>query len=122
MAVILIPRPKSERDPNRPASSLLLAQVQHLRQAEKILPLRYHSDIFIKAIRTEGEAAAYVRAVTEAIRKAHTDAAKALQPKAPKRKRVLEIAAAADDAGARKARASAKKSKKKGPGTGKRKS
>jgi hypothetical protein len=113
MAVILVPRPKSKRDPDRPASSLLLAQVQHLRQAEKILPPRYHSEIFIKAIHTEGEAANYVKAVTEAIHAAHADAAAARVRKAPKRKRVLEIAAVADEAAERKSPARAQKSKKK---------
>jgi hypothetical protein len=39
------------------------------------LPLRYRSSIYTHAIRTEGEAAEYIREVTEAIHKAHADAA-----------------------------------------------
>ena len=34
MEPIIVPRPKSVRDPNRAASTLLLAQVKHLREAE----------------------------------------------------------------------------------------
>ena len=101
MATIVVPKPKSIRDPNRLASSLLLAQVHHMREAEKNLPERYHSGIFHKSIVTEGEVARYVRAVTEAIHKAHTDAAKArakaaVKPRTPRRGRLDELAAAAD--------------------------
>jgi len=101
VATIVVPKPKSMRDPNRPASSLLLAQVHHMREAEKNLPVRYHSGIFHKSIVTEGDVARYVRTVTEAIHKAHTDAARerakaVAKRKAPRRGRVFEIAAAAD--------------------------
>jgi hypothetical protein len=77
--------------------SLLKAQVEHLREAESKLPLRYRHEIdtYIKAIKTEGEAAAYIRKVTEAIHDAHADAERARR--APKRKRVIEIAAVADE-------------------------
>ena len=78
MALIPIPRPsKKAMDPNRPVSSLLLAQVQHLHHAERRLPLRYRSEIYAHAIRTEREAARYIREVTEAIHLAHADAAAA---------------------------------------------
>jgi hypothetical protein len=95
MEVIHVPRPsKKAMDPNRPANALILAQVSHLQQAERQLPLRYRSEIYAHAIRTEGEAAAYVREVTEAIHQAHADAAK--RRAKPARKRGLEIAAAAE--------------------------
>jgi hypothetical protein len=77
--------------------SLLKAQVEHLREAESKLPLRYRHEIdtYIKAIKTEGEAAAYIRTVTEAIHDAHANAERVRR--APKRKRVIEIAAVADE-------------------------
>ena len=78
MALITVPRPsKKAMDPNRPVSSLLLAQVQHLHHAERRLPLRYRSEIYTHAIRTEREAARYICEVTEAIHLAHADAAAA---------------------------------------------
>ena len=112
MDPIIVPRPKGVRDPERPAGSLLLAQVKHLREAEKSLPPRYHSGIFSHAIETEGEAARYVRAVTEAIHAAHDDAAAQRFKIAPKRKRVIDIAAVADEAAER--RMGKKSSSKKG--------
>src|SRR2546423_9939380 len=93
MEVIHVPRPSKEAmDPDRPANALLLAQVSHFQHAERQLPLRYRSDIYIHAIRTEGEAASYIREVTEAIHQAHADAAKWRAK--PTRKRGLEISAA----------------------------
>ena len=117
METIDVPRPKSKRDPDRPASSLLMAQVKHLRLAERNLPPQYHSSIFSHDIQTEGEAAAYVRAVTEAIHRAHDDAVAQRSKKAPKRKRVIEIAAVADEAAEQRAR-SKSRSKKKGSTSG----
>ena len=98
MAVIHVPRPSKKRamNPNRPVSSLLLSQIQHLQQAENSLPLRYCSDRYIKAIQTEGEAAAYIREVTEAIHAAHNHAAAQRAKEMRKRERGLEIAAAAE--------------------------
>ena len=121
MEVIDVPRPRSVRDPNRPASSLLMAQVKHLREAEKTLPQRYHSEIFSHDIQTEGEAAAYVRAVTEAIHQAHDDAMAKREKKAPKRKRVIEIAAAADEAAERRAGSRSRSRKKRGGAGGRKK-
>ncbi len=121
MDPIPVPKPKGVRDPNRPASSLLLAQIHHLREAEKNLPLRYHSSIFHKSLITEGEVARYVRSVTEAIHKAHNDAVKervtaAAKRKAPRRQRVIELAAQAEETtepkrrpGKKKARANARR-------------
>ncbi len=94
MTLIHVPRPpKKAMDPNRPVSALLKTQIEHLHEAERRLPLRYRSEIYVNAIKTEGEAASYISAVTEAIRNAHVDAERTRR--APKRKRALEIAAAA---------------------------
>lgn len=120
MTVVHFPKPKSKRDPNRPAGSLLLAQVKHLREAEKSLPPDYHSGIFSHAIETEGEAARFVKAVTEAIHKAHDEqahdkAAAARVRKPTRRKHGLEIAAMADESAGRgkRPRSKAKKSGRK---------
>jgi hypothetical protein len=75
MPSIPVPRPKGSINPQRAVNTLLQAQVQHLQQAERRLPLRYRSEIYTHAIRTEGEAAEYIREVTEAIHQAHDDAA-----------------------------------------------
>ncbi|MGH9495975.1 MAG: hypothetical protein ACRD3B_13330 [Candidatus Sulfotelmatobacter sp.] len=116
--IVTFPKPRGIRDPNRAAGSLLLAQVKHLAEAEKSLPPRYHSGIFSRAVQTENEAAQYIRAVTEAIHAAHDDAVAARVRKAPKRRRVLEIAAVADETAERKSRkksAGKKTPKKKAP-------
>ena len=119
MPIIHVPRPKqSALNPDRPVSSLLLAQIQHLREAEKNLPLRYHSERYINAIRTEREAAAYIRGVTEAIGQAHKDAAverAKRTAKAAKPKPGIEIAAAAERASQKRSRkTTAKSGKRKG--------
>ena len=98
MTPIHVPRPdvKSAMDPNRPVNALLKAQIQHLREAEKNLPLRHRTDIYANAIKTEGEAAEYIRQVTEAIHKTHGAAA------ARRSRRGIAIAAAADQKRRRK--------------------
>ena len=123
MTVIQVPKPpKSAWNPNRALSTLLQSQIEHLSEAEKRLPHKYKSQIYINAIKTEGEAAEYIRKVTAAIQRAHADAAakRAKRPlkSAPKRKGTLAIAAVADEPrparGAKKAKAkkaTAKKSK-----------
>jgi hypothetical protein len=83
-------------NPNRPVSSLLIAQMSHLQHAERRLPLRYRSQIYVHAIRTEGEAAAYIREVTEAIHKAHNDASVQRAKRTLKPTPGIAIAAAAD--------------------------
>ena len=99
MPIIKVPRPpKSAHDPGRPLTSLLKSQIEHLHEAERRLPLRYRTETYINAIETEGEAASYVRDVTEAIHKAHADAERARRG----RERKLEIAAAAEKRPARK--------------------
>jgi uncharacterized protein YdbL (DUF1318 family) len=75
MALIRIPRPENAWNPNRPANALLQSQILHLHEAELKLPVRQQTDIYIKAIKTEGKAADYVRQVTEAIHAAHQAAA-----------------------------------------------
>jgi hypothetical protein len=96
MTLITVPKPpKSAYNPDRPISSLLKSQIEHLREAESKLPLRYRSEVYVKAIETEGEAARYIREVTEAIHGAHANAARARR--APIRRRGLEIAAVADE-------------------------
>lgn len=109
MALIHVPKPpKNAYDPGRAVGSLLKSQVEHLREAESKLPLRYRQEIetYVKAVRTEGEAARYIRAVTEAIHLAHHEAER--ERRAPKRKPVIEIAAVADERAARQ-RQSARK-------------
>lgn len=61
MTVIHVPKPRNAMNKDRSVSSLLQAQIQHLHAAERNLPLRYHSRTYINAIKTEGEAAVYIR-------------------------------------------------------------
>jgi hypothetical protein len=110
MTVIHVPRPpKNAFDPNRPVSALLKSQIEYLHDAERRLPLRYRSEIYINAIKTEGEAAKYIREVTEAIHDAHAEAMAARVIVPVKRKRVIEIAAVADERAERKRASQAKK-------------
>ena len=98
MTVIHVPRPPKEvMNPNRPASALLLNQVEHMHVAEKRLPPRYRTEIYVNAIRTEGEAARYVSEVTKAIHQAHADAARQRTAGKSKQSRSLQLAAAADE-------------------------
>jgi hypothetical protein len=113
MALISVPKPpKSAYNPDRPATSLLKAHVEHMREAESKLPVKYRSDFYAKAVRTEGEAAEYIRDVTEAIHEAHADAEKRRRTR--KKKRSFEIAAAADEVGKKPVGA-----RKRSPSTGK---
>jgi hypothetical protein len=118
MTLIHVPRPpQSAFDPNRPVNALLKAQMEHLHVAASKLPLKYRSDIYLNAIKTEGEAARYIHEVTEAIRDAHNEAEAQRSRVAPKRKRVIEIAAVADERSERRvASKAAKKSGKKPAG------
>ncbi len=95
MAVIKVPRPRSAMDPDRPVNTLLQAQIQHLQQAERRLPLRYRSLIYTHAVQTEGEAAEYIREVTEAIHRAHDDAAREREKRSAQREKSLTTADAA---------------------------
>lgn len=103
MVLIRVPQPpKNAYDPDRPMGSLLKSQVDHMREAESKLPLRYRHEIetYVRAVRTEGEAARYIRAVTEAIHQAHEDAEH--ERKAPKAEPVISLAAVADKRAERK--------------------
>ena len=112
MTLIHVPRPpKSAYDPNRPVSALLKAQIDYLHHAARRLPLHYRSEIYVNAIKTEGEAARYIREVTQAIQDAHAEAAAARVRAVPKRRKVIEIAAVADERAERK-RPSKKRAKK----------
>src|SRR5215475_4694545 len=104
MTLIKVPKPpRSALNQQRPVSSLLTTQIEHFYVAEKRLPLRYRTGIYTNAIRTEADAARYIREVTDAIHRAHDDAARSRARKAPRRTGVIDIAAAADDRPARKA-------------------
>jgi hypothetical protein len=123
MTIIHVPRPKNAFNPNRPVSGLLKAQTEYLHEAEKRLPLRYQSGIYVNAIRTEDEAAKYIRHVTEAIHEAHADAASARARVAPKRRPVISLAAVADERAEKKRASRGRKStgKKSGGKSGARK-
>ena len=121
MNVIPVPKPKGIHNPNRPVNALLQAQIHHLRHAERNLPLRYRTEIYANAIRTEGEAAAYIREVTEAIHRAHDDAAKKRDQAAAKRKRGLDLAAAAEQSKRKGRTARKRKDSRKGNSKVKRK-
>ena len=117
MALLPLPKPKNAWNPDRPMSSLLKWQIEHLHAAEMRMPSRYRTEIYVNAIRTEGEAANYIQLVTEAIHQAHADAeAEKLRAKRPGR-RPIEIAAVADEAAerrmARKTEVKKKSAKKK---------
>lgn len=101
MVVIKVPEPRGVIDPSRPVNALLKAQVEHLHEAERALPPKYRSEIYIRAIQTEGEAAEYIQEITEAIHAAHAEAAKRRARRAPKGK-PISIAAAADEGKKRK--------------------
>jgi ArsR family metal-binding transcriptional regulator len=104
--VVPVP-PQSAINQDRPVNALLKSQILHLHEAERRLPLRHHTEIYINAIKTEGEAAEYIRAVTEAIHDAHAAAAARRARRQPE---VIEIAASAEEEPVRK------QSKKKGRG------
>lgn len=111
MTVIHVPKPQPTAfNPHRPVSSLLTTQIEHFYLAEKRLPLRYRTGIYTNAIRTEAEAARYIREVTDAIHRAHDDAARLRARRAPKGKHVIDIAAVADERAPRK-RSSTRKTK-----------
>jgi hypothetical protein len=118
MTMIHVPQPpKNSLNLNRPVSSLVLAQVEHMHTAEKRLPVRYRTEIYINAIKTEGEAARYISEVTAAIHRAHGDAAKLRTKRAPKPKPAAQMAAAGKEKPAAKRRtvkATAKKASARG--------
>jgi len=95
MALIHVPKPpKSAFNPERPISTLLRSQLQHFHVAHRDLPHRHQTDIYVNAIKTEGEAAAFIRQVTEGIHQAYAAAAVKRARPAAKRKRVPAAAGA----------------------------
>src|SRR5258708_28474004 len=113
MALIHVPRPNPKRvmDRNRPVNSLLKVQMQHLHDAELKLPIGFQTDIYINAIKTEGEAGEYIRRVTEAIHEAHEAAeTKRVRP-GFKPKRVITIAAGSAPLASRKKKRGSNKQK-----------
>jgi hypothetical protein len=114
MAIINVPKPpKSAFDKNRKLSTLLEWQIYHAQEAELAFPVDHSTDIYVNAIKTEGEAADYLRRVTEKVHELH--GAPVQKPKAKPRRRGLTIAAAARPSAKRKtktARASKAKSRK----------
>lgn len=111
MTTIHVPRPsKKAFKPDRAVSSLLLTQIQHLKAAERNLPSRYHSDKYINAIKTEREASEYIRHVTEAIHKAHYEAAAERAKRTQPRKRRSALSAAKRPPGRLSSKAKAKRS------------
>jgi hypothetical protein len=65
MTIIRIPKPpQSAINHDRPISSLLKTQIVHLQEAEFRLPVRQQTNIYINRIKTEREAAEYIRQVT----------------------------------------------------------
>ena len=112
---IPVPRSKSAMNPDRPVNTLLQAQIHHLQHAERRLPLRHRSGIFTHAIRTEGEASEYIRKVTEAVHRAHDDAAaERAKRKARERKGLRIVAAAERPSRTGGSKAKVKKSNKRG--------
>jgi hypothetical protein len=70
--IIRVPKPgRGAYNPGRPLGSnaLVAAAVQHFAEAEKNLPADLRTGIGVASIATEGEAAEYIRKVTEAIHK-----------------------------------------------------
>jgi hypothetical protein len=110
MTMIHVPRPpRNSLNLNRPVSALIVSQVEHMHTAEKRLPLRYRTDIYVNAIKTEGEAARYISQVTEAIHRAHDDAAKLRTKRAPIRKAAPTAVGEERPAAKRTLKATAKK-------------
>ena len=65
MTVIKVPKPpKSAFNKDRPVSALLKNQILHLHEAELRFPARDQTNIYINNIKTEGQAAQYIRQVT----------------------------------------------------------
>jgi hypothetical protein len=67
VTVIEVPRPPAAAiNKNRPISELIKAQLQHIRHAESgRLPKHKRSGVKLEDIRTEAEAAKYIRGITQ---------------------------------------------------------
>ena len=115
MTVIKVPiPPESAFNKQRRVSSLLRTQLEHLQEAEFRLPARDQTNVYINAIKTEGEAAEYIGQVTGRLQAAH---AMKERPKVKgKTSRVPAIAAMAEKKATRKHKRAAGKSKAKASG------
>ncbi len=81
MAVIQVPKPpKRAFDKNRPPSSLLRSQIEHLEWATKPKSRGKVVGGRARSIKTEGEAAAYIEELT---RRLHPEGARLKPPKTP---------------------------------------
>lgn len=113
MAIIKIPRPPADAiDQDRPVSSLLKMQLEHLQHAEFRLPANKQTNIYINAIKTEGEAADYIRKVTERLHEAHGSLLHARKAPRIAGRRGLDLVASAAGPSA-SAKSKAKRAKKK---------
>ena len=66
MAKIRVPKPAKEAfHKSRPVSDLLRWQIRHMHEVEQHLPHDHRTGINSHAIKTESEASAYIRKVTE---------------------------------------------------------
>ena len=103
MTVIRVPKPpQSALNKDRPISSLLKNQIKHLQEAEFRLPARAQTNTYINAIKTEGEAADYIRQVTANLHAEHeVQPAGLTSAKKPKPGKRLTIAAMAKTKSAR---------------------
>ena len=112
MSVIKVPKPpKSAFDKNRRLSTLLEWQIYHAQEAELALPVDHSTNIYVNAIQTEGEAADYIRKVTEKVHELH--GSPLTKPKKGKRsaKPGLTLAAQASPRAKRKSKPKAKSRK-----------
>ena len=70
--IISVPKPgRSAYNPKRPlrSNALVAAAVEHFAEADKGLPTSLRTGVDATSIKTEGDAAEYIRKVTEAIHK-----------------------------------------------------
>jgi hypothetical protein len=75
--VIRVPKPqRSSYQPDRPLarSTLLQSQVNHFLELEKGLPPEHKTGLAVESIKTEGQAAEYIRRMTEKIHELHKKA------------------------------------------------
>jgi hypothetical protein len=107
MAVINVPKPpKNAFDKNRRLSTLLEWQIYHAQEAELALPVGQTTDIYVNAIKTEGEAAEYIRQVTEKVHELH--GVPVAKPSRKKSRRGLTLAASAQPKRKRKSQPKSK--------------
>lgn len=108
MAIINVPKPpKNAFNKNRKLSTLLAWQLEHVQEAEFRLPVGHTTDVYVNAIQTEGEAADYIRRVTEKVHELHGVPIGTAKKKARTR-RGLTLAAAAKPARGKKSKRTSK--------------